>query len=180
MIDMFALIGSVWSALFSWLVYPVRVPLQVAASVAVSYAVARHALPLLKPLPEWLAGRLSWLLGTCLFAFEYAVTRALLDAGKAQPVALRVYGHWVENLTDWLTGTGRAAGRGLAKCAGLPFRAVLLATVLYLVGYNMHVIGPADGPGADAPVVTWWDRFAAWSEAPDPSMLEERGEDSAG
>ncbi|WP_200300724.1 hypothetical protein [Streptomyces adelaidensis] len=94
----------------SWLVYPVRVPVQVAASVAVSYAVARHALPAPKPLPEWLARRFSWLLGTCLFTPEYAITRALLDAGKAQPVVLRVYGHWVENLTDWLTDTGKAAG----------------------------------------------------------------------
>ncbi|WP_267912636.1 hypothetical protein [Streptomyces adelaidensis] len=42
------------------------------------------------------------------------------------------------------------------------------------------MIGPADEPGADAPVVMWWDEFAQWAEAPESPLLEERREDFAG
>ncbi|MFF3708902.1 hypothetical protein [Streptomyces phaeochromogenes] len=165
---------DLWSDTFSWLVYPVRVPVAAATAVLLLYVVARWVLPALKALPPWLLDRLGRFLGSVLLLPEYGVTRLLIRNGTGIPVALRVYGDWVENVTDWVGDLGRLLGRGAAKASGVPFVAAAIVVVVYLFGYNMHVVGAADGPGTDAPVVTWWDALDVWWHLPDPDLLEDR------
>lgn len=175
MTGLFGLLGELWSDTFSWLVYPLRIVALVAASAVLLRLLLRHVLPALHGVADWAGARLSRLVGSVLLAPEYGVTLLLVRAGRGIPLPLRLYGRWVENVTEWVTSAGGAAGKAMRASSRASYRVVGALLLVYLVGYNMHAVGGAgDTVHEEVPVVAWWDSFQLWLESPGHPVLEER------
>ncbi|MCH5677352.1 hypothetical protein [Streptomyces gilvus] len=174
MIELFDLLAKVLDEAFSWLVYPIRIPLLTVSSTLLLWGLLRGAVPRLSGAADWTGAQLSQLLGTVLFAPEYACTLLLIGQGRGIPLVLRIYGEWVENLADWTEKAGRGLGRAMKACSRVSFKAVGLIVVVYLALYNVHALGsPGEPAAAKAPVVVWWDSFKSWAEADEHHVLED-------
>ncbi|MEU8677783.1 hypothetical protein [Streptomyces sp. NPDC048560] len=177
MTDLFGLLGDLWSDAFSWLVYPLRIVALVVASAVVLRVVLHRVLPALHGVADWAGAKLSRLLGSVLLAPEYGCTLLLVRADRGIPLPLRLYGRWVENVTDWVTSAGGGVGKAMRACSRASYKVVGALLLVYLAGYNMHVIGGADDPvREEAPVVAWWDSFQVWLENPEHPVLEDSAE----
>ncbi|MGW0800790.1 hypothetical protein [Streptomyces sp. NPDC002692] len=174
MIEIFDLLAEVWDEAFSWFVYPIRIPLLTVASAVVIWIVLRKVVAPLNGAAGWTGAKLSRLLGSVLLAPEYGCTLLFIGQGRGIPLALRMYGEWVENVADWTTNAGKALGRVMQACAGVSFKVVAACVLLYLALYNVHALGSADEPAApEAPVVVWWDSFKSWADADEHPLLED-------
>lgn len=166
--------ADLWSDAFSWLVYPLRIVALVIASALLLRVVLRRVLPALHGAADWAGARLSRLLGSVLLAPEYGCTLLLLRADRGIPLPLRLYGRWVENVTDWVTSAGGAVGRAMRASSRASYKLVGGLLLVYLTAYNMHALGGAeDTVRQEAPVVVWWDSVQVWLENPDHPVLED-------
>ncbi|MFJ9637169.1 hypothetical protein [Streptomyces sp. NPDC101178] len=166
--------ADLWSDAFSWLVYPLRIVALVIASALLLRVVLRRVLPALHGAADWAGARLSRLLGSVLLAPEYGCTLLLLRADRGIPLPLRLYGRWVENVTDWVTSAGGAVGRAMRASSRASYKLVGGLLLVYLTAYNLHALGGAeDAVRQEAPVVVWWDSVQVWLENPDHPVLED-------
>ncbi|MFF7167113.1 hypothetical protein ACFZBP_38050 [Streptomyces sp. NPDC008086] len=167
MIEPFKDLGEVWQDAFSWFVYPIRMPLLIVAWVLLIRLLTPWLVHPLGGIISWTSPKLARLVGTVLLAPEYAYTMRLMNQGAGIPLALRLYGHWVENVTDWTTASGRALGRRLRKLSYVSTETAIVLVLLYVAVYNVHAVGHAGQPEPPkAPVTIWWESFQVWLDDP--------------
>ncbi|MFD9461409.1 hypothetical protein [Streptomyces sp. NPDC060027] len=167
MIEPFKDLWEVWQDAFSWFVYPIRMPLLIIAWVVLIRLTARWVVSPLGEIVAWTSPKLAWLIGTVLLAPEYAYTMRLIDQGSGIPLALRLYGEWVENVTDWTTASGRALARRIKGFAAVSTMAAFALVLLWAAIYNVNVLGRSDElDSPKAPVTIWWESFQVWVDDP--------------
>ncbi|MEW2421675.1 hypothetical protein AB0911_14135 [Streptomyces nigra] len=179
MIEPFEDLREAWQDTFSWFVYPVRVPLMIIAWAVLIRLIARWIVPPLGGIVSWASPKLAWLVGSVLLAPEYAYTMRLIEQGAGIPLALRLYGEWVENVTDWTTASGQALGRRMRAFAGFSSKAALALVLVSVAIYNVHALSHADEPGAPrAPVTIWWESLQMWLDDPQHPLWTDTGTDT--
>ncbi|MFJ3770718.1 hypothetical protein ACIPX0_03375 [Streptomyces sp. NPDC090075] len=154
-----------WQDAFSWFVYPIRMPLLVVAWVVLIQLTVRWVLSPLGAVIAWTSPKVAWLVGTVLFAPEYAYTMRLIGKGAGIPLALRLYGDWAESVTRWTTASGRALGSRIRGLGAVSTRTACALVLVWIALSNAPALDRADKPDAHArkaPATIWWESFQAW------------------
>jgi hypothetical protein len=173
-------LGEAWQNAFSSFVYPIRMPLLIIAWVMLIQLAVRWVVAPMGAFISWTSPKVAWLVGTVLFAPEYAYTMRLIGQGAGIPLTLRLYGDWAESVTNWTRALGRALGRRFYGLGARSGRVACALVFLWVAFYNAPALDRADDPDArKAPVTIWWESFHVWLNDPQhPLWTHTRGPSS--